>query len=54
MSATELSGVFSQVLQMPAAQHFSRADLAVAVSGDLTQLPLVHAGRQLRKVGRHC
>ncbi|KAK9917000.1 hypothetical protein WJX75_009748 [Coccomyxa subellipsoidea] len=39
----------SKVFEMPAATHFSKDDLAAAVSADITQLPLVKAGRQLRQ-----
>ncbi|BDA41187.1 hypothetical protein COCOBI_01-8420 [Coccomyxa sp. Obi] len=45
----DIAELAAQVLQMPAARQCSRADLAAAVSADLTQLPLVHTGRQLRK-----
>lgn len=40
----------AQLFEMPAAVHFSKGDLAAAVSADITQLPLVKAGRQLRQV----
>lgn len=38
-------------MRMPAAEQLTRADLAAAIGTDITQLPLMRAGRQLRQVG---